>query len=521
MKKGIAGEDDDTDTTTASPTTTASLTATVAMGVLGPPLSRLRSIRYHIFPRRRLTLLIISLFISTTIVLYARGSSDLGVATIPLSRPAPEPITEPDPPAVVGSLTGPPPHASLAPWTPVPQNEELRLRQKHKTWGGSSANEYRPEKQPQWLIAINSPVTDFTRRKIIRDTWLRTYQDRAEFDHVFFMANPGRQAAESVVGTGWAERIAAENATFGDIVVLDNIPDDYYTAKTVQPLEFFSWLTRHRDNQTYKFVTKLESDVFLNVAGLWDRYVGQWLDDKYAQRTLLGQRIVSRRDGVELVHTHGMTYTLGWELMTRVAGLYAAHKTPFKEREDLAPAVLLTAAAERYRVVSLTLDEAHTYWEPDSRGDGTPWARRASPKEWAWHALRPQAIAVAGLSNDRLYSKIAVYFDRDGPRSTPPVRSWKGERVAVWVQALDGLWRFGLAGQGLTNPHAPSEEPEVHPWQSPFQVPEINGPPPLSVQSCDFWQWCSGAAGDDVDGWSTIKKQKKTQYDDDGSSRTS
>jgi len=373
----------------------------------------------------------------------------------------------------------------------VPLNEELVLGQIHGTYGGSSAPiNHIPENAP-WLIAINSPVAAFARRKVIRNTWLRTYQERTPFDHIFFISNPGRLASDAGAATGWAQRVARENATYGDIVVLDNIPDDPYTYKTVQPLEIFSWLARHRADCGYKFVMKLDSDVFHNVAGLWDRYVGGWINDSAAQRTLLGQRIVSERYGVSLVHTHAMMYTLGWELMARASMLYKALKLPLKEREELALAVLFTAAHEPYRVVSLTLSEAHMYWESDSRGDGTPWARPTSKPEWARHALRPQAIAVDGLLTDRLYTLIATYFDRDGPRPMPLYHDWKDKALQLrnWVLPLNWRWPLGRANS-LLNPHAPAVEPELRPWESPMLIPEINGPYPVPASACDFWHWC-------------------------------
>jgi hypothetical protein len=69
---------------------------------------------------------------------------------------------------------------------------------------------------------------------IIRLTWQRLYKD-VPITTRFVLANPGPV---------WGPLIEAENATYGDIIVLRHLEESSEVANSVKAMEFFKWFPR-------------------------------------------------------------------------------------------------------------------------------------------------------------------------------------------------------------------------------------------------------------------------------------
>ena len=260
-----------------------------------------------------------------------------------------------------------------------------------------------------WLAAVISTAEDADRRMMIRSTWMRLFRD-LPFDGRFVVSNPGPQ---------WTQAVALENRTFGDMIVLDHIQEDDITANTIKTLEFYKWLIA--SNKKYECVTKLDTDLWLNARGFWDRFLVHRLSNQTGfftatvNRTVIGELYYSRNN--DLVFPHGAMYTVTWDMIELLASLQ--NQFNIVTGEDMAVAVLMLHGKEIANFVNFNGSEKFDYDDSDTRGDGTAWAREASHTNAPRHALNENAIAVHQLKDANLWYKVAESFDEAGIKDKP------------------------------------------------------------------------------------------------------
>ncbi|KAH7367464.1 hypothetical protein B0T11DRAFT_275325 [Plectosphaerella cucumerina] len=288
---------------------------------------------------------------------------------------------------------------------------------------GDDADEQR--RRNPWLAAVISSAFDADRRMLIRSTWMRTYKD-LPMDTRFVVSNPGPQ---------WTEVLRAENRTFGDLIVLDHLQEDDFTANTIKTLEFYKHLVRR--GLRYEYVSKLDSDLFLNARGFWDRYLRPRLSlrtgEATVERTAIGELYYGRFN--DLTFLHGSMYTYTWDVVEELVELQERYHVV--AGEDVAMALLLLRARRAVNVVNFLGSEKFDYYEEDSRGDGTPWARAGTHPNATKHALwGPDPIAIHDLKDPAVYLRVASAFDERGIRPTPPLPRGGGRRgsfVMLWL----------------------------------------------------------------------------------------
>lgn len=261
-----------------------------------------------------------------------------------------------------------------------------------------------------WLAAIICAASDIERRTIIRSTWMSLFRD-VPFDGRFVVSNPGPQ---------WTEMVATENRTFGDIIVLDHLQEDDITANTVKTLEFYKWLVSH--NYRYDFVSKMDTDLWLNARGFWERFLLPRISNETgilrstAQRTMIGELYYTR--SWDLVFPHGSMYTVTWDMVEMLASLQSRFNVI--TGEDMAIAVLMLKGRKTARFINFRGTEKFDYDDQDSRGDGTAWARDATHPNATRHAVYgTDAIAIHELKDRALWLKVADCFDENGVKGVP------------------------------------------------------------------------------------------------------
>ncbi|KAK6210965.1 hypothetical protein QIS74_10229 [Colletotrichum tabaci] len=311
----------------------------------------------------------------------------------PFEAPITKPIVHGNP---VDSL--PEPSYALDPFPHSPQHPP-----KNGTTDGSSK---------PWLAAVISTASDIERRMLIRSTWMRLFED-VPFDGRFVVSNPGPR---------WTEVVANENGTFGDMIVLDHIAEDDVTANTIKTLEFYKWLVDHELH--YEFVSKMDTDLWLNARGFWDRFLSPRLSTDAAtgvqrstvRKTLIGELYYSPT--WDLVFPHGAMYTATWDMVQLLAHLQG--KQNVVTGEDMAIATLMLNGRERASFVNFRGTEKFDYDDDDARHDGTAWARTRTHPSAIQHALVGQdAIAIHQLKDESLWFKVADCFDGDGVKPAP------------------------------------------------------------------------------------------------------
>lgn len=260
------------------------------------------------------------------------------------------------------------------------------------------------------------------------------------FDGRFVVSNPGQR---------WTEAVASENRTYGDMIVLDNIAEDDVTANTVKTLELYKWLIR--SGVRYEFVSKIDTDLWLNARGFWDRFLvprmtKSSLDGRLVStvnNTVIGELSYSKF--YDLVFPQGAMYTMTWDMVELLASLQETFQVV--TGEDMATAVLMLKGRQKANFVNFKGTEKFDYDDADTRGDGTAWARSKTHPNATYHALiAEEPIAVHQLKDERLWNIVSDCFDQNGIKEMPP-----HPRSGPW-RSLPTLWHdfwtwVGVSGQ--------------------------------------------------------------------------
>lgn len=259
-----------------------------------------------------------------------------------------------------------------------------------------------------WLVAVISGAYEVEQRRLIRSTWWNTFRD-VPFHGRFVVSNPG---------TKWLDTIRHENQTYGDMIVLDHIPEDYVTANTIKSMELLKWLRRM--GHQYPFVTKTDTDTFVNARVFYDKYLRPRLssDGKHAivNNTVIGQLLY--REPHDITYPQGSFYTYSWDMLEMLTELH--DERPVVGHEDLSVAVLLIQGHRTANMVNLKGTEQFDFDEPSARGDGSPWGRMSTYHRAERHALGPDAIIVHNLKSLDMYQKVSDCFNEAGILPMPP-----------------------------------------------------------------------------------------------------
>ncbi|GAB0135016.1 hypothetical protein EsDP_00003368 [Epichloe bromicola] len=289
-------------------------------------------------------------------------------------------------------------------------------------------------KQRPWLAAVICAVQDVERRMLIRSTWMRLFRD-VPFTPRFVVSNPG---------FGWNETVRYENRTFGDMIVLDHLPEDDVTANTIKTLEFYKWLLK--SGHKYEYVTKLDTDLWLNAPAFWHRYLVPRLSNSMGQytatanRTVIGQMYFS--DSGYNTFAHGSMYTMTWDMIQLLVSLQERFNVI--TGEDATVGILMHKAGERADFINFRGEEKFDYDDADSRGDGTAYARADTHPQAQSHALHGEdPIAIHQLKDKKLWMKVARCFTEKGIKPAPPPRRPE-PNPPFHVRWNDFLYSLGL-----------------------------------------------------------------------------
>lgn len=258
-----------------------------------------------------------------------------------------------------------------------------------------------------WLIATISAAQSIQRRAIIRSTWQSLYRNETIFTTRFILSNPGEL---------WAPLIAAENATYGDIIVLSDLKEDAHTANTIKSIEFLKHITS--SGARYDFVTKLDDDSYLDAHTFFKFYLQPRIafdEHKTVSEASAMNRTIIARTLRRSTWTYpgGQFYTMTWDMAILLSTLHSKHPID-DEHEDVLIGRLLHEAGEEWQHTDLPNEVAFDFAEKDLRGDGTAFAREgADLKSWK-HAVGRGAVNPHKMKGDESYLKVAACFDREG-----------------------------------------------------------------------------------------------------------
>jgi hypothetical protein len=236
-----------------------------------------------------------------------------------------------------------------------------------------------------WIIGTITAYHNQDRRNIIRNSWQKLYR-RYNATFRFVICRPSEE---------YSPIIEAENNTYGDLIVLSHLEENFHTAATIKPMEFFRYLKAN--NMSYTYVSRIDDDGFLNVPGFWDEYLYPNLADP--------RRVIIARDTypmkLQTPFPGGQFYTMSWDLMNLLIRLY--DKNPIiTENDDLIFGHLMTDAQEKYKLIDLFCYKAFDY---------NPYV--SDVNRWE-HMVTKSAINPHKLKKKEVYLEVASMFDENG-----------------------------------------------------------------------------------------------------------
>ena len=364
------------------------------------------------------------------------------------------------------STTHPSPtHAQMKDWT-VPTDIDILVHGVHAVDGSKRkpAYELKPfppspmdkeppsdGKQHPWLGAVICAAWDIKRRMMIRYTWMKMFKDTVPMDQRFVVSNPGPE---------WMAIVQQENRTFGDMIVLDHLEEVDFVANTVKTIEFFRWLV-DKSPRKYEFVSKMDTDLFLNAHGLWTRHLKPRLSSssgsgsgsdsllhRTVNSTVIGQFFYD--DWHRSVFPHGAIYTVTWDLVELLPSLQDTYN--ITAGEDVTMLWLLMSDHHKATLAVLSQAEKFEFDKRDQRSAKTAWARNGTDLTAVGHAIAGKdVIAIHSLKGDDDFLMVADCFDENGVKDMPagleeePVK--EGEEPGYgrpWVNGVpDEYWEVG------------------------------------------------------------------------------
>ncbi|KAL9102663.1 MAG: hypothetical protein Q9163_002217 [Psora crenata] len=189
-----------------------------------------------------------------------------------------------------------------------------------------------PPSDPKWLLAIFLGPSKAARRAILRSTWATRFPNPA-YEYRFILGNYSNSAE--------APSIDAENATFGDIwVIEDFMNENPETANSIKNMELFKYMVKYEGIRLrrYDFVSKVDDDNWLNIPPYFDAFIAPRLPGgvKYNPShnlTMIGRPM---NWGQDYVYASGRMYTISWPLLEFFAKKYTMNPLTGKTEDEVA-----------------------------------------------------------------------------------------------------------------------------------------------------------------------------------------
>lgn len=147
------------------------------------------------------------------------------------------------------------------------EEESLEVRCKYYK-DIKSSNVTIKDSKHKFLMAVSTGTLDFQRRHLIRAYQISPYNNSYDITWRFFMGPPSPY---------YLKALQAENATFGDIVVIPDLVESRDNSRAIKPMEILTYVEKHME--VYKYVAKLDSDCFLYIPAFYDQFFNQTVQD--------------------------------------------------------------------------------------------------------------------------------------------------------------------------------------------------------------------------------------------------
>lgn len=285
-----------------------------------------------------------------------------------------------------------------------------------------------PIHRPKWLVATMSPYFAIQRRTVIRETWQKLYRNASTTEMKFVLSNPDPD---------WDDIIAAENATYGDIIILYHLEENAKTANTIKTVELFKHLTLNEEQtKRWTFISKVDDDSYLDAKTFYSQYLQPLMtynssvvmldeDIPTVPAIVIGKKL--HLPDTDFNYPSGQFYTLSWDMATLMSTMQLKHN--ITTDEDVLVGKLLSLSEVPYTLIRLPYWEAHEIEWTGVKVDGrdTVWADEKENLNTWTHPIGNSSINPHRMKDDKGYMMVAACYGPDGPRKPP----------SKWVEVLD------------------------------------------------------------------------------------
>ncbi|KAK4694827.1 hypothetical protein P7C71_g2818, partial [Lecanoromycetidae sp. Uapishka_2] len=255
------------------------------------------------------------------------------------------------------------------------------------------------EPHAPWLIAISTTVSDVQRRMFIRNSFISLYRNSGYFDYVFAMSRPPVE---------WAQMLEQENKTYGDMLIIDALEDNEWTAKHTKPLELLKLLSQGGwKGRSWDFVSKTDEDSWIYPNGFFEDYLRPMIerrDTHPINRIMMGMPLTYCAKDLSPA---GGFETFSWDLVQLLPELRERHGYD-SEWEDCQPAIYLEKADVEYNFISIEAERAFDIIKENFHGK-TPEIDDLGPVEEL-----TGAVYIHRLKSDEEWLRAAALFDENG-----------------------------------------------------------------------------------------------------------
>jgi beta-1,3-galactosyltransferase 1 len=227
-----------------------------------------------------------------------------------------------------------------------------------------------------WLIATISPALGQLRRNMIRTTWQKWYQGPPTTMR-FVLASAGDE---------WTPLLEAENATYGDLIMLSHRIDSKELGMKTKELDFFQWLAR--SGMSWKYVSKLDDDSYLDATGFYNRFIDPRLRNSQEDHVLIARELWSNSD-TKFRFPGGQFYTVSWSLVEALAAGYNDSLVR-DDNADLRIGRILFDDEVAFEFVPM--DNSVAFDFDENNGDKTAWSHNITEGSLNPHQLKDNAV---------------------------------------------------------------------------------------------------------------------------------
>jgi hypothetical protein len=156
------------------------------------------------------------------------------------------------------------------------------------------------------LIGIPTGIYDFQRRQIVRAYQINPYKNKYNITFKFILGKPPLEAMQG---------IEYENKTYGDILILWDIPDNRQTGRTFKSPEFYKYAEKYMSE--YRYVGRIDSDCFVALDKFMAKYYNETVQQlEFSYVATYVRTMIPDWDFVKLNDwPHGSFYIMSFKMM--------------------------------------------------------------------------------------------------------------------------------------------------------------------------------------------------------------